>query len=94
MVLSKVYHRDPAIAAYVQKRANGHCQLCGSPAPFKDKNDDPYLECHHIVWLSKGGIDSIDNCVALCPNCHRKMHIVNAEKDVNLLKNSISHENV
>ena len=94
VVQSKVYHRDPTIAAYVKKRANGHCQLCGSPAPFKDQNDDPYLECHHIVWLSKGGIDSIDNCVALCPNCHRKMHIVNAEKDVNLLNNSISHENV
>lgn len=89
---ARVYHRDPAIAAYVKKRANGHCQLCGASAPFKDQNGDPYLECHHIVWLSKGGIDSIDNCVALCPNCHRKMHIVNSDADIELLKKRVRHK--
>lgn len=92
VVQTKVYHRDPAIAAYVKKRADGHCQLCGSSAPFKDRDGDPYLECHHIVWLSKGGTDSIDNCVALCPNCHRKMHIVALEDDIKLLKKSIAFD--
>ncbi|WP_296863638.1 HNH endonuclease [Thermosyntropha sp.] len=29
----------------------------------------------HIEWLSRGGTDTIDNTVALCPNCHRKMHV-------------------
>ncbi len=28
-----------------------------------------------------GGDDSLDNTVALCPNCHRKMHVVNDEND-------------
>lgn len=91
MLRAKVYHRDPSIAAYVKKRADGHCQLCGSSAPFIDKNGDPYLECHHIEWLSNGGIDSIDNCVALCPNCHRKMHILNSDADIQLLKKRISN---
>lgn len=88
-VQTKVYYRDPSIAAYVKKRANGCCQLCGEKAPFADKNGDPYLECHHIEWLSKGGLDSINNCVALCPNCHRRMHILNDSKDINVLKQSI-----
>lgn len=88
----KTYHRDATIAAYVKKRANGRCQLCGLPAPFKDQNNEPYLECHHIEWLSKGGVDSIDNCVALCPNCHKRMHILNSENDVALLKNLINHD--
>lgn len=86
-VQTKEYHRDPTIAAYVKKRANGKCQLCGEPAPFIDKkNGIPYLECHHIEWLSEGGMDSPDNCVALCPNCHRKMHCIKDPEDIKKLK--------
>ncbi len=85
-VKTKVYYRDPIIAAYVKKRAKGHCQLCGNKAPFDDKNGYPYLECHHIDWLSNGGVDSIENCVALCPNCHRKMHVINDPNDICKLK--------
>ena len=66
------------------------CELCGQQAPFNDKNGNPYLECHHIIWLSKGGSDSIDNTVALCPNCHKKMHIIADEKDVKFLQEKIS----
>lgn len=86
IVQARTYHRDPTIAAYVKKRANGFCQLCGQKAPFDDQNGEPYLECHHIEWLSNGGIDSAENCVALCPNCHRRMHILNDQNDINILK--------
>ena len=89
-VSTKIYHRDPTIAAYVKKRADGYCQLCGQKAPFNDKNGEPYLESHHIDWLSKGGLDSSDNCVALCPNCHRKIHILNDSDDIKTLKSKIS----
>ena len=89
-VNTQVYQRNPAIAAYVKKRANGVCQLCGQKAPFTDKNGDPYLECHHLVWLSKGGMDSADNCVALCPNCHRRMHILNDPEDVTKIRSKLS----
>ena len=85
VVLTKTYHRDPTIAAYVKKRAKGVCQLCGQKAPFIDENGDPYLECHHVKWLSQGGMDSENNCVALCPNCHRKMHIINDPEDIAFL---------
>jgi 5-methylcytosine-specific restriction protein A len=61
-------------------------------APFNNAKGEPHLETHHIVWLAKGGMDTIENTVALCPNCHRKMHIVNDSKDCNilLLNNKIS----
>ena len=78
--------RDPYIAEFAKRRAKGVCQLCKQPAPFKDKKGRPYLECHHIVWLSKGGADSVENTVALCPNCHKKMHMVNDEEDVRMLQ--------
>jgi 5-methylcytosine-specific restriction protein A len=76
-----VFVRDAAVAEYAKRLANGLCDLCEQPAPFNNKQSAAYLECHHIVWLAKGGEDTIGNTVALCPNCHRKMHILNRKVD-------------
>lgn len=84
------FYRSPYVAEYAKRRAKGHCQLCGSPAPFNNADGEPYLESHHIEWLSQGGADTIYNTVALCPNCHRKMHIVQAPEDVKLLQSLIN----
>lgn len=84
-----VYYRDPVIAAAVKERAKGKCDLCEQPAPFSNAEGLPYLEEHHLVRLADGGDDSIDNAVALCPNCHRKMHIVNDVKDTETLRRRI-----
>lgn len=84
-VTSTTYIRDPYVSEYAKKRAAGVCELCGCPAPFNDKDGNPYLESHHIEWLSKGGEDSIENTVALCPNCHRKMHVVNDPSDKEII---------
>lgn len=75
------YQRSEAVSEYAKRRANGHCDLCGQPAPFTDRNGKPFLESHHIVWLSRDGDDSITDTVALCPNCHRKMHALDSGKD-------------
>lgn len=80
------YRRDPYIARYAKERAHGICQLCQANAPFQSRRNEPYLETHHIIWLAQGGSDSVDNVVALCPNCHRKMHVVNAPRDVAYLQ--------
>jgi hypothetical protein len=34
-----------------------------------------------IIGLSENGEESIENTVALCPNCHRKMHILNLQSE-------------
>ncbi|MBR0352759.1 MAG: HNH endonuclease [Oscillospiraceae bacterium] len=68
------FTRNRYVSDFAKLRANGFCQLCGQEAPFLDRNEIPYLETHHIISLADGGEDSIDNTVALCPNCHRKMH--------------------
>lgn len=93
-VVSEQRDRNPHVTQYAKLRANGVCQLCGQPAPFKNKSGEPYLETHHIVWLSKDGDDSLHNAAALCPNCHKKMHILNLKKDVSLLKAVVSEEAV
>ena len=81
--------RDPHVAEFAKRRSSGRCQLCKSPAPFVDKSGTPYLETHHIVWLSRGGQDSIDNTVALCANCHRRMHVLDSPDDIKLLKGAV-----
>lgn len=40
------------------------CYLC------KEKAD----HWHHIVLLSRGGLDSKDNLVTLCESCHKNVH--------------------
>lgn len=69
------YKRNPDVVAEVLSRANGQCKKCKEYAPFLRKKDQsPYLEVHHIVQLSKNGEDTVDNAIALCPNCHREQH--------------------
>lgn len=69
------YHRDPDIVAEALYRAEGFCEKCKAKAPFiKRSNGEPYLEVHHIIPLSKGGLDSLENVISLCPNCHREIH--------------------
>ena len=79
------YQRDPNVVNYTLKRANGICELCEQPAPFKKKNGDPYLEVHHVVQLANDGDDTINNTVALCPNCHRRMHSLGLKSDIEKL---------
>lgn len=66
--------RDPQVVAWVLEAANGSCENCKAPAPFLKEDATPYLEVHHVKWLSQGGSDTVSNAVALCPNCHRRLH--------------------
>ncbi len=84
-----VIDRDPAITEYTKRRAKGICDLCNCEAPFNKKDGNPYLECHHLIMLSQGGPDKYYNTVALCPNCHRRIHILKSSKDFNKLKKRI-----
>ena len=73
-VVTVYRERSQVIAEYTKNRANGICDLCGEEAPFKDKNGKPYLESHHVITLAEDGPDAIYNTVAICPNCHRRIH--------------------
>ena len=99
LVSRKEYVRNKAVIEAALREANGICQLCDNSAPFlkkKNKKDDPFLEVHHIKWLAKKGDDTLDNAVALCPNCHRRIHHLDDKKDKNKLlalkkKNRLLH---
>lgn len=74
-VISEAYVRNPDVVAEVLERAKGVCEQCAKPAPFIRRSDrTPFLEVHHRVRLADGGSDTVDNAIALCPNCHRELH--------------------
>jgi len=82
--------RNPIIVSMAKVIADGICELCDSDGLFHNapyfEGYGPYVEIHHIKWLAAGGTDTLDNVAALCPVCHRKMHIINDKEDVKRLK--------
>ncbi|MCE6957604.1 HNH endonuclease [Cereibacter sphaeroides] len=87
------YFRRPDVVAYILQFAKGKCELCGKPAPFRSQRGD-YLEVHHVVPLAHGGSDTPENCVALCPNCHREIHHAHDKQDLGAkLTNRIATRN-
>ena len=75
IVKTKVYSRNSDVIAEVLFQAQGVCQGCSRPAPFVRSSDGaPYLEVHHRIPLAMGGDDTVENAIALCPNCHRERH--------------------
>lgn len=86
--------RSPYIVELARHFAKGICQLCKKNAPFISKDNKPFLEVHHIEWLSEGGSDTIKNAVAVCPNCHRKLHNLRDPKDIDVCKKSIDSYNL
>lgn len=68
------FRRSAEVAAWALRRAKGVCALCQQRAPFISQYGQPYLEVHHVQPLGEGGPDTVENVVALCPNCHRRAH--------------------
>lgn len=58
----KVYSRETR--RFIYNKANGCCELCGKKLLFEDMTID------HVIPLSVGGLDSVDNlsCVCLADN--------------------------
>jgi hypothetical protein len=80
-VQTAVYRRNPDVVAEVLCRANGTCERCNNPAPLiRAKNETPYLEVHHKQQLAYDGEDTIENAIALCPNCYRELHFGGREQ--------------
>lgn len=75
IVSNVVYQRNPNVVVERLDIAAGICERCKMKAPFiRAKDGTPYLEIHHTQRLSDGGSDTLENTIALCPNCHRELH--------------------
>jgi hypothetical protein len=68
-----VWVRSAEVRLNALRRAGGRCEWCGLEG-FRLPGGAVYLESHHIIPLSEGGLDHPNNVVALCPNHHREAH--------------------
>ena len=84
-VTSTQYARDPEVISWVLDEAKGNCERCDAEAPFVREDGTPYLEVHHVTRLADKGPDTIENAVAICPNCHRELHY-GAEKEIKAIE--------
>lgn len=69
------YLRDPEVVAWVLNKASGICECCGGNAPFSKEDGSLFLEVHHLRRLADDGSDTTTNAAAVCPNCHRELHL-------------------
>ena len=66
------------ISEQVRARAGYKCQKCGRSF----MNNKIALHAHHIIPLSKGGRNCLSNLMAVCEECHSKIHhkVINTSK--------------
>ncbi len=89
---SERIERNQRVVGLLKKSHPKKCQIC-EIEHFITKTRERYCEVHHIVELSKGGSQATDNCLVICPTCHRKMHRANVvikEKNDNALEITIN----
>jgi hypothetical protein len=77
--LVEVYERDQTLVDQLKRLYGGQCQICDS-VPFKGLFGN-IVEAHHVQWLCRGGADTLDNLVLLCPNHHAAIHAADPEFD-------------
>lgn len=66
IAISKFEYIPPDLRSTVLRAYNFKCKKCGST----HKN----LDLHHIVPRKKGGLNSINNLIPLCKQCHLTRH--------------------
>ncbi len=79
-----VYTRDPKVAARALAAAGYRCALATDTflhvSFLARSNGKNYVEAHHVVPMSRQSeftysLDVEANVAALCPNCHRQVHL-------------------
>jgi hypothetical protein len=73
----EVYKRDSKESVWLKKSYGHQCQICGC-LPFGGELGSDISEAHHIDFLSRGGADTLDNMMLLCPNHHAAIHMRDA----------------
>jgi 5-methylcytosine-specific restriction protein A len=77
--ITKSHERNRQLASELNRIYSGRCQVTGHDSPVV--YGVPTAEAHHIDYRSRGGEDSLENLVLVCPNVHRAIHAGDAKFD-------------
>lgn len=65
---------DPALKAATLVRDGYKCQCCGMGEGYPIKYALSILQSHHKISVANSGVDSEDNIITICQNCHTMVH--------------------
>lgn len=65
---------DPALKAETLLRDGYCCQACGAGKGFPLKYALSFLQSHHKISVANSGVDTPENIITLCQNCHTSVH--------------------
>jgi 5-methylcytosine-specific restriction endonuclease McrA len=87
----KQVERDRDIREVCLMRAGYQCEINSEHTSFTTVNGRQYVESHHIIPLKyqdqfNFNLDTVDNLIALCPNCHKAIHYGSRRTKEMLLK--------
>lgn len=90
--------RNPKIIQAVLEKSNFKCFFDEKHITFPSNTRKNYVEGHHIIPVSlndsfENELDCEDNVIALCPNCHKAIHLSTNEYKEHLLKYIINDNN-
>lgn len=76
------------IRAFITRNKEEILQLHNNKCDVCELEIEDILEIHHILPMSNGGDNSLDNLSCLCPNCHAILHKIlsDCSKDIEDLK--------
>lgn len=92
----KYLKNHPTLKKYKEialKNYGYKCAVCGwcYQEPITNRGElltKSGCDVHHIIPVSKGGNDDIENLIVLCPNCHKIAHI-NEDESKEFLKKCV-----
>ena len=69
-----------SIKSFYKIFENIPCEIC--------KWDKTTRDLHHIIEVSNGGTNDINNLISVCPNCHRMIHnnLISKDDIENIIK--------
>ena len=85
-VADKRVKRDASLIAKAKKRDDFRCVINPNHQTFYSKGEK-YVEGHHIIPLFQQKnynfkLDTIENIISLCPNCHREIHFSDNKEEL------------
>lgn len=84
--------RDEKEARNCLKKANYKCEIDENHNTFiSESTRENYVEAHHLIPFKEKdnyeySLDVPGNLVALCPNCHRKIHLSIKEEQMGMVE--------
>lgn len=87
--------RDSSLIYKAKERDQYKCNINNNHITFISKGNN-YVEGHHVIPIYQQknypfGLDTVDNIISLCPNCHREIH--SADDKTTIIKELYKHTN-